>query len=49
MLAVSQVMVAGLVPGAPADKSEKVNIGDEIVGIDNTPVRDLSLGSYMSF
>lgn len=41
---VSQVMVAGLAPGAPADKSEKVNVGDEIVVIDNTQVLDLSLG-----
>jgi len=45
-LARIQVFVQGLVPGGAAETSAKVNVGDEIIGINNVLVRDLGLGIH---
>ena len=41
-----QVLVQGLVPGGAAETSAVVNVGDEIISINNVLVRDLGLGIH---
>lgn len=43
-----KLVVEGLVPGASADRSERVEVGDEVVRVDATSVRALSLGAFSS-